>query len=147
MGDVVVLAFTAALNPTELAATTVMLLLPGPQQLMFGYWLGAMLTGITCGLVIVFALEGNAEHTTTRTVGPVVWLAVAALLVLAAFALGKGQDTRLRERRAARREKNGEERRHRMAKRHCRKEARGARSWSGSCSRSRGPPTSPLWTG
>jgi hypothetical protein len=109
MGDVVVLAFTAALNPTELAATTVMLLLPGPQQLMFGYWLGAMLTGITCGLVIVFALEGNAEHTTTRTVGPAVWLAVAALLVLAAFALGKGQDTRLRERRAARREKNGEE--------------------------------------
>ena len=49
MGEVVVLAFTAALNPTELAAITVMLLLPTPERLMLGYWLGAMLSGIACG--------------------------------------------------------------------------------------------------
>jgi O-antigen ligase len=73
MGDVVILAFTAGFNPTELAATTVMLLLllllllllPRPDRLMFGYWLGAMLTGVASGLVIVFALKGTgAEHTT-----------------------------------------------------------------------------------
>jgi hypothetical protein len=105
MGGIVVLAFTAALNPTELAATTVMLLLPSPGRLMFGYWLGAMLTGIALGLVIVFALKGGgAEHTTRHTVGPVVWLVVAALLVVAAVALARGEDRRLRERRAARRE-------------------------------------------
>jgi len=112
MGDVVVLAFTAALNPTELAATTVMLLLPRPEPLMFGYWLGAMTTGIASGCVIVFALEGTgAEHTTTRTVGPAVWLVIAALLLLAAFALAQGTGSRVRERREARREEKGEEKR------------------------------------
>jgi Sap, sulfolipid-1-addressing protein len=102
MGDVVILAFTAGFNPTELAATTVLLLLllPRPDRLMFGYWLGAMLAGVASGLVIVFALKGTgAEHTTRHTVGPVVWLIVAALLVVTAFALGKGEDRRVRERR------------------------------------------------
>lgn len=108
MGEVVVLAFAAALNPTELAAVTVMLLLPRPDRLMLGYFLGAMLTGIASGLVIVFALEGTAaQHTTTRTVGPAVWLGVAALFLVAALALAKGKDERLREKRKARRQKKG----------------------------------------
>jgi hypothetical protein len=110
MGAVVVLALTAALNPTELAATTVMLLLPSPERLMFGYWLGAMLAGVVAGLVIVFAINGTgAEHTTSHTVGPVVWLVVGALLVVAAVALAKGEDRRVRKRRTARQEKKGEE--------------------------------------
>jgi predicted Kef-type K+ transport protein len=119
MGAVVVLAFGAACNPTELAATTVMLLLPRPDRLLFGFWLGAMFTGIASGLVVVFALKGTgAEHTTRHTAGPVGWLVVAALLVVVAFALAKGEDRRMRERRAARREKNGEEeRRHRSGRR------------------------------
>jgi hypothetical protein len=108
MGDVVILAFAAAFNPSELVAVTVMLLLPRPERLMVGYWLGSMLAGITFGLVIVFALkDSGAEHTTTRTVGPVAWLVIAALLVVAAFALAKGEDQRLRERRSARREAKG----------------------------------------
>src|SRR5215471_2714638 len=103
MAEVVVLAFTAAFNPTEIAATAVMLLLPRPDRLMFGYWLGAMLTGVASGSVIVFALEGTgAEHTTRHTVGPVVWLVVAALLVIAAVALARGEDKRMRERRRER---------------------------------------------
>jgi hypothetical protein len=103
MGEVVLLAFAAAFNPTELAATMVMLVLPRPGRLMFGYWVGAMLTGTACGLVIVFALKGTtAEHTTRHTVGPVVWLVVAALFVIVAFALAKGEDQRLRERRRER---------------------------------------------
>jgi hypothetical protein len=108
MGAVVVLAFTSALNPTELAAITVMLLLPRPGRLMFGYWLGAMLTGVASGLVIVFALKGTgAEHTTRHTLGPVVWLVVAALLMVTALALAMGAGSGVRERREARREKNG----------------------------------------
>lgn len=99
MGAVVVLALTAALNPTEVAAITVMLLLPRTERLMFGYWLGAMLTGVASGLVIVFALKDTgAEDTTRHTVGPVVWLVVAALLVIAAFAFARGEDKRVRER-------------------------------------------------
>jgi Sap, sulfolipid-1-addressing protein len=87
-----------------------MLLLPGPERLLLGFWLGAMLAGVASGLVIVFALKGTStEHTTRHSVGPVVWLAVAALLGVAAFALAKGEDGRLREREAARREKKGEE--------------------------------------
>ena len=61
MGGVLVLAFTAALNPTEIAAITVMLLLPHPERLMVGYWFGAMLCGIVCGLAIVYALSGPAH--------------------------------------------------------------------------------------
>jgi hypothetical protein len=73
--------------------------LPRPDRLIFGYWLGAMLTGVASGSVIVFALQGTgAEHTTRHTVGPVVWLVVAALLVIAAFALARGEDNRVRER-------------------------------------------------
>jgi hypothetical protein len=108
MGDVVILALSAAFNPSELVAVTVMLLLPRPDRLMFGYWLGVMLGGIAFGLVIVFALKDTgAEHTTRHTVGPAVWLVVAGLLVIAAFALAKGEDKRLRERRSARREQKG----------------------------------------
>jgi hypothetical protein len=99
MAAVAVLAITAAFNPTELAAVTVMLLLPRPERLLLGYWLGAMLTGTASGLVIVFALKGTgAEHTTSHTVGPVIWLVVAALFVVAAVALAKGEDKRLEER-------------------------------------------------
>jgi hypothetical protein len=43
--DIILLAFSAALNPTLLAATTVMLLLPRPRNLMLGYLLGAMRLG------------------------------------------------------------------------------------------------------
>ena len=103
MGAVVLLAITAAFNPTELAAVTLMLLLPRPGPLLLGYWLGAMLMGTASGLVIVFALKGTgAEHTTRHTVGPVVWLVVAALLVIVAIALAKGEDQRLAERRRER---------------------------------------------
>lgn len=103
MAEVIVLAFAAALNPTEIAAIAIMLLLPRPERLLLGYWLGAMLTGIVAGSVIVFALEGTvAEHTTRHTIGPVAWLVVAVLMLIAAIALAKGADTRVRERRRKR---------------------------------------------
>jgi hypothetical protein len=106
MGEVVLLAFTAAFNPTEIAATTVMLLLPSPERLMLGYWLGAMLTGVASGLVIVFALKNTgAEHTTRHTVSPIVELVFAALLIVAAVALAKGEGQRVRERRKQRQAK------------------------------------------
>ena len=91
MGAIVLLALTAAINPTEIAATAVMLLLPGPERLMLGYWLGAMLTGVASGLVIVFALKDTGtEHTTRHTVSPIVQLVFAGLLIVAAVAVAKG---------------------------------------------------------
>jgi hypothetical protein len=95
MGAIVLLALTAAFNPTEIAATTLMLLLRNPERLMLGYWLGAMVTGIASGLVIVFALQDSAaEHATRHTVSPGVQLVFAGLLIIAAVALAKGEDRR-----------------------------------------------------
>jgi hypothetical protein len=95
MGEIVLLALSAAFNPTEIAATTVMLLLPRPERLMLGYWLGAMVTGVASGLVIVFVLKDTgAEHTTRHTVSPVVQLVFAGLLVAAAIVLAKGEGRR-----------------------------------------------------
>ena len=58
MSQIYVFALTAALNPTLLAATTVMLVLPSPKRLLLGYLLGALMTSITLGLLIVFTLGG-----------------------------------------------------------------------------------------
>ncbi len=98
MGEIVLLSFLSALYPTLVAATVVMLVLPKAEQLMFGFWLGAMITSVVCGLVIVFALQGSrAVKTTRHTVSPAVDLAIAGLLVLSAVALAKGEDKRLRD--------------------------------------------------
>ncbi|MFZ0377415.1 MAG: hypothetical protein WAL38_06260, partial [Solirubrobacteraceae bacterium] len=70
--DVFVLSLVAMLNPTLLAAVTVMLLLPNPKRLMLGYLLGAYTTSITLGLLIVFSLNGSGtESTSKRTISPV----------------------------------------------------------------------------
>ena len=60
MGQVALLSLTASLNPTLLAATTVMLLLPRPAKLMLGYLVGALMMSITLGLLIVFNLSGSS---------------------------------------------------------------------------------------
>lgn len=62
MGDLVSflgLSLTAMLNPTLLAAVTIMMLLPETKRLMFGYLLGSYLTSIAAGLLIVFELHGS----------------------------------------------------------------------------------------
>jgi hypothetical protein len=103
MGQLVVFAFLSALYPTLIAATTVMLLLPRAEGLMLGFWLGAMITSVTCGLVIVFAFDGGSAAKTARhTVSPAIDIAIAALLLLAALALHADEDQRLRERYDAR---------------------------------------------
>lgn len=99
-GQVFLLSLTAALNPTLVAASTVMLLLPSPAKLMLGYLLGALMTSITLGLVIVFALKGSSSVSTTEnTLSPAVDIALGAILLLCAFVLGTGRDKRLAERR------------------------------------------------
>ena len=73
MGHVILLALTASLNPTLVGATTVMLLLPSPAKLMAGYLLGALLTSVTLGMVIVFSLsDSSASNTTQNTLSPAV---------------------------------------------------------------------------
>ena len=108
MGEVALLSLTAALNPTLLTATTVMLLLPSPRLLMLGYWLGAMFVSITLGLVIVFALEGSgAVSTTKHTLSPAADLALGLIVLAVALVLLTGRDRAVSERRARRREGKG----------------------------------------
>jgi len=105
MGEVILLSLTASLNPTLVAATTVMLLLPNPRRLMLGYLLGAYLTSITLGLAIVFALpNSSATNTTENTLSPAVDIALGAIALAVAFVLHSGRDQRLAERRRARKE-------------------------------------------
>lgn len=108
MGDVFFLAFLAALYPTLLAATTVMLMLPHPKRLLLGYLLGAAMTSITLGLVIVFTLRHSGlVQTTQTTLGPGADLVLGCLALLIAFVLGSGRDQRLVERRRERKAAKG----------------------------------------
>jgi hypothetical protein len=108
VGDVFLLAFLAALYPTLLAATTVMLLLPHPKRLLLGYLLGAAMTSITLGFVIVFALRHSGlVHTTQTTLGPGADIALGCLALTIAFVLGTGRDQRVVERRRERKAADG----------------------------------------
>lgn len=108
MGDVFFLAFLAALYPTLLAATTVMLLLPHPKRLLIGYLLGAAMTSVTLGLVIVFTLRHSGlVHTTQATLGPGADIALGLLALTIAFVLGTGRDQRVVERRRERKAARG----------------------------------------
>jgi hypothetical protein len=103
MKQVLLFSFTAMANPTLVAATTVMLLLSNPKKLMLGYLLGALLTSVTLGLVIVFALKGStAVSTAKHTVNPALDLAAGAILLVIAFVLATGRHERLKERRMER---------------------------------------------
>jgi hypothetical protein len=103
MGQVILLSLTASLNPTLVAATTVMLLLPSPSKLMLGYLLGAYVTSITLGLVIVFSLSNSSTtNTTENTLSPAADLALGLLALVGAWVVWSGRQQRIRDRRQAR---------------------------------------------
>ena len=105
MGEVVLLSFTSAFNPTLIAVTTLMLLLPHPNRLMLGYWLGAMLTSITLGLLIVFSLKNSGIVSTSKhTLSPLADIVLGGLTLIVAAVLASGRDQRYRERRAKKKE-------------------------------------------
>jgi hypothetical protein len=102
---VLLFSLTAALNPTLLAATTTMLVLPNPRRLLLGYLFGAMLTSVTLGLLIVFALDGASPATSTAkdTVNPVVDIVLGGLILVIALVVATGHDKDRRARSARRR--------------------------------------------
>jgi Sap, sulfolipid-1-addressing protein len=103
--DIFLLGLVSMFNPSLLAAVTVMLLLPSPKRLMAGYLLGAYMTSITLGLVIVFTLHGSStESTSKRTISPVEDIVVGLLVVAIAFVLATGRDQPLQERRRAKKD-------------------------------------------
>ena len=108
MGDAFAFAFTAALNPTLLTATMVMLFASKPKRLMSGYLLGAYTISISLGLVIVFALQDSgAVSTTQNTLSPAGDIVLGLLLLLISYVIHSDRDARLRERRRARAQAKG----------------------------------------
>jgi hypothetical protein len=98
--DIFLLGLVSMFNPSLLAAVTVMLLLPSPKRLMAGYLLGAYMTSITLGLVIVFTLQGSStESSSKHTIAPAEDIVVGLLAVAIAFVLATGRDQPLQERR------------------------------------------------
>ncbi len=104
-GSFLLLALMAMFTPTLLAAVTIMMLLPNPKRLMVGYLLGAYMTSITLGLIIVFSLHNtSAVNTSQRTLGPGEDIILGLLLLVISFVLHSDRDARLQERRRRHRE-------------------------------------------
>ncbi len=105
LSSIFVLSLLAMFTPALLAAVTVMMLLPNPKRLMLGYLLGAYLTSISLGLLIVFELNGSAAVSTSKnSLGPAEDIVLGLLLLTIAFVLGSGRAEPLRERRQRRKE-------------------------------------------
>src|SRR5262245_4471773 len=104
MSKVFLFALTAALNPTLLTATTVMLLLPNPKRLMLGYLAGALTNGIIVGIAIVEWLSGSGVVSDTKhTLSPAVKLALGLLALIGAWVVHAGGVARARIRREEKR--------------------------------------------
>jgi hypothetical protein len=100
VGSIFVLALASMFNPTLLAATTLMMLLAEPKKLMFGYLLGAYLTSISLGLLIVFSLHGSSATNTARvSLTPAEDLVFGAIALTVGIVLRTGRVGRMRERR------------------------------------------------
>lgn len=102
---IILLSLVVMVTPTLLAATTIMMLLPNPRRLMLGYLLGAYLTSITCGMLVVFSLHGSGGASAAQGMGPWEDLGLGAIALAIALVLGSGRDEPLRERRRRRRAK------------------------------------------
>ncbi len=102
MSEVFLFAFTAALNPTLLAASTVMLLMPSPKRLLLGYLLGATMTSVTLGLLIVFSFEGSSTVSTAEnSLSSAQDFVLGLLLLVIAYVIGTESHKRFVERRHA----------------------------------------------
>lgn len=107
MGDLVSfigLSLTAMLNPTLLAAVTVMMLLPDPKRLMLGYLLGSYLTSISVGLLIAFSLHHSSGVESARTtLTPAEDLVFGAIALIVGLVLRSefGEERRRRKKESA----------------------------------------------
>lgn len=111
MGKAFAFSLSAAFNPTLFAALLVMLYSAKPRGLMLGYLIGAYITSITAGMVIVFALpNSSAVSTAKNTLTPGADLALGLLALVVALTLHTGpheRSTKRREKRKLKKEKKG----------------------------------------
>lgn len=99
--QVLVLSLEAALYPTLLAAVIILLAQPQPKRMLGTYLAGGLLMSITAGCLVVFALGGVVDSSSS-TVNWAADLAAGGLMLLFAVALATRADVRFRDRRRAR---------------------------------------------
>ena len=103
---ILLLALVAVVDPVLFAAGAVMLVMPDPRRVLFGFVLGALLTSIPIGLVIVFSAQvtnSAPTGTTKHTVDPGVDIAIGLGLLLTSTVLVSGLWDRFQARRKQRR--------------------------------------------
>jgi hypothetical protein len=87
-----------------------MLFLPNPKRLLLGYLAGALLTSLSIGFLIVFAVhESGATSTAQESVSPSIDITFGLIFLLVAYVLRGGHDERIKARRAERKKGGGEE--------------------------------------
>jgi hypothetical protein len=104
LASFIALSLTAMLNPTLLAAATVMMLLPETKRLMLGYLLGSYLTSISVGLLIAFSFHGSGSVESARTtLTPAEDLVFGAIAVIVGLVLRSdiGEERRRRRKESA----------------------------------------------
>jgi Sap, sulfolipid-1-addressing protein len=103
--DIFLLSLLALFNPSLIAAVTVMLLLPSPKRLMFGYLLGAYMTALTVGLLLVFSLHGSSFASSSKhAISPLEDIVLGVAAVTTAWILRTGRDQPFQARRRAKKE-------------------------------------------
>jgi hypothetical protein len=109
MGSVFVFAFTAALNPTLVAVTTLLLTLPNPRRLLVGYVLGALAMSFTCGLLLVFALgsSSSASNDSKHYLSPVVDILFGGFILILVGRVARHRDRVLQAWSEHRHQKHG----------------------------------------
>jgi hypothetical protein len=94
MGSFFVFAFTAALNPTLVAVTTLLLTLPNPRRLLVGYVLGALAMSFTCGLLLVFALgtTSSASNDSKHYLSPIIDILFGGFILILVARVARHRD-------------------------------------------------------
>ena len=109
MAKFAVLALAAAFYPTLLAVVLFALTRPNPVRLLAAFYVGGLVTSVTIGLLVLFVAEGSGAVTQDKhSVSPWVDLVAGLLSLLLAFAVARGRDEPLRERRRLRKEAKAE---------------------------------------
>ncbi|MGE5156325.1 MAG: GAP family protein [Betaproteobacteria bacterium] len=87
MLKIIPLAFAAALYPTLLAGVVAILTRPEPKRLLISFLAGGWAMSVTCGLVIVFVLDGVVTTSTRRSASTTVDLIAGGISLVLAAAL------------------------------------------------------------
>ena len=109
MAEIFLLALASAVNPTMLAAVTLMLTLERPERLLLGYLLGGMLVSVGPGLVLVSSSAGSDLFSSSKElISPTLDLVLGLIALLVGYVLATDRDARLEERRRHRKQQRGD---------------------------------------